>query len=426
VQRWKGKLALITKAALAGVPKGGSFSCTTAHSFAAHALYKALALSGLVLMTTLLSTAPPARAGDFNFASSTYAPSVTPDANSGTPQAGGNHYLFGSCADSASTGNGAVSTAKMSVTITLRGVWTHDAGQTDATDPAPPGVCLEETGTAGWSGVTHTNTAPTGSCSNPLKGGDVEFASTNPIGGTRSGHQFTNLTASGGVVTLTRTFSGTASAPSVTQNWSSAQAGLSSYQVTVHAQPYNFRQAMGQDNHNGTLTFSYTWLSTDGDVSHLTSCVVYEHVTYQGAHGTSANPVPYQPSFPPWDMAWSSPPNGLHDPTELPNPKLPATNVNPAAGIGLGDGQNIVGGFLLPANNTDSVSSSFIATQNYWFDDSATNEQMLQIPGPDSGPISIVRTVHNNYNPATGYPTPFGYVYTVIKNGVSGQKVLTP
>lgn len=265
-------------------------------------LYKMLGLSSLVLATMLFSP-PAARAGSWVF-TCTGSGSATPDSNSSTPQAGGNHYRFGGCTSSASTGRGATAQADMSVTITLKGTWTHNVGQTDATDPAPPSVWLEETGSAFWSGVTHTSTPPTGSCTNPLKGGETEVASTNPIGGTRSGHQFTQVSVSGGVATLTRTFSGTASAPSAPANWSSATAGLGSYQVTVHPTPYNFKKVVGGGNigFDGTLSFTYDWLSTDSNRSDLTTCYWREYVTYQGPVGTAANPNKYYPQNPPFNF----------------------------------------------------------------------------------------------------------------------------
>lgn len=117
----------------------------------------------------------------------------------------------------------------------------------------------------------------------------------------------------------------------------------------------------------------------------------------------------------------------MKDPTELPNPKYPAQNIGP--GYVFGDDNLIVGGFLLPPDNVTSVDSPFTATQTYVFDDGATGETEIQIPGGvlgGSGPFSITREVKNNTTPPPPYASPYGYVYTISKNGSMSQRVLTP
>ncbi len=377
------------------------------------------ALSSLVLAAALCPSA--AQAGHFDFAASTYTNSDPPDSTFQAPLTGGGHYLFGSCRSDSSTGNGATAHANMSVTITLKATWTHDAGQTDANDPAPPLVCLEETGSSFWSGVTHTSTPPTGSCSNPLKGGETELASTNPIGGTRSGHQFTKVAVSGGVATLTRTFSGTASAPSAPANWSDAKAGLGSYQVTIHAQPYNFHQLGAvMDNGDGTLSWNYVWNSTTGNLSDIgPGCTIYEYVSYDGnTTGTyfSGPPAGYAPPHPPVGPASNGGIYANFNPTISPNPTVPGGAASAGA---MNDIQDKPYSF---AASSSCVAATWTATQTYKFDDTATGEKAIVVPGPGAGPMTITRHVYPVGTPPN-LPT---WYYTVNKSGSTSTPIVIP
>ncbi len=62
---------------------------------------------------------------------------------------------------------------------------------------------------------------------------------------------------------------------------------IDNYSVTVHPQPYNFRQVGtpttgndGTGHSNGTYITNYAWSSTDGIPGDETSCTEYEIVTY--------------------------------------------------------------------------------------------------------------------------------------------------
>jgi len=60
------------------------------------------------------------------------------------------------------------------------------------------------------------------------------------------------------------------------------------------------------------------------------------------------------------------------------------------------------------------VTGSFTGTQKYEFDDTATNENDTVIPGPDSGPLSIVRSVYSSGG--------ILWYYSVTKSGHTATK----
>ena len=79
----------------------------------------------------------------------------------------------------------ASATADISATVTL--AWTHAAGQTDTTDPAPASVMLIESSSATWQGVgSDGNGAPvlgTGKADDGIKDAEVPNPSTGMVTG---------------------------------------------------------------------------------------------------------------------------------------------------------------------------------------------------------------------------------------------------
>jgi hypothetical protein len=383
-----------------------------------------LALSGLVLATMLLST-PAARAGHWVFtctgngsAHATANGSDTGDQSWTAPtgSSSGNSYSIppiGFAPTSASAANATLSsTADISATITL--TWTHDAGQTDANDPAPPSLWLSESGSAQWTAQSSaqggTTTTGTGTANdgigdtpvdvldaNGVKSGQIATSTTAPTSPPPGMHLFKQA-VSGVVVTLTRTFHADATAtvgPPVNGGPGGYTIGavIGQYSVSIHAQPYNFRQTQVTDNGDGTLSFTYHWLSTDGQLSHIGSgCVVHEFVTYQGP-----NPFPLPAPFV----------GSINNPTVLPDPPQQGS-----AGV-IYDDQ------LMPSTAKPYQSATVISTQKWEYDDSATGELDVVVPGPDSGPLSITRTI--------GVRPPYipYWWYSVNKNGTTAWAPLT-
>lgn len=158
-----------------------------------------------------------------------------------------------------------------------------------------------------------------------------------------------------------------------------------SYSVSVHAQPYNFHRVVGAGsiNTDGSLTFVYDWSSTSGNKNDLTSCYWHEYVTYPGPVGTDAVPNKYYPPNPPFasqvGVSW------------YPNPLIsPGSGTQGGAMTGT---NQVLDTQKVPPLTAPSTytNASFTATQMFEFDDTATGQTDVQIPGPDSGPWSIVR-----------------------------------
>jgi len=405
-----------------------------------------LALCGLVLMAILLSS-PAARAshwkvsvtdsgGSQTTAVITGIPGFDPGQNVTTPWTppadGNNSTSFNLGSDVLLTAGDASGSCSATVNAKVTLTWVADP----ASDPAPTQVWIGETAAASAYAI---GTGPTSQASDGLPGDTyvkdppgyhLDGGSMVTPSGLPGGGRLTKLTVSNGSISFNHALSASSSSgESQSDAVDDQDNAYLSYTLSIHAQPYNFHQVSATDNRDGTLNFTYSWSSTSGNVSDMNSCVVYEHVVYPGTHGTPSNPVPYQPPSPPYNTDWSSAnnPNGMKDPTELPSPKWPAQNIGP--GYTFGDNNLIVGTFLLPQDNVTPVDAPFTATQTYVFDDSATGETEVQIPGGasgGSGPFSITREVKNNTTPAPPYASPYGYVYTISKNGSTAQKVLTP
>ena len=157
-------------------------------------------------------------------------------------------------------------------------------------------------------------------------------------------------------------------------------AGVGPVTIGIHAQPYNWHITGVNNNGDGSLTYYYDWLSTSGSKADLISCYIHEWVTYPGTIGTAAFPLDYTMPIP-----FSG---------ALPNPTvLPGTGVNgePATNPQGTDHQGMPPLILFP-----HISGGFTATQEYEFDDTLTGETNTLVPGPDSGPLSIARSVYSS------------------------------
>ena len=177
------------------------------------------------------------------------------------------------------------------------------------------------------------------------------------------------------------------------------------YSITIHAQPYNFRRVPGQGKIgiDGNIDWVYNYSSTDGNPNDLTTCTWHEHLTYPGGQvGTQASPNKYYPPSPPFGYpasgtAWFNNPDFGTDVSLVPSPAGSSPEI---------DDITFVPAFLKPY-----VYGTFSTTQVFEFNDSATGDKNVQIPGPDSGPFTIVRTVK--------YVDPTHYEYDVSKASVS-------
>jgi len=374
-------------------------------------LYKMLALSSLVLATTLLST-PTARAGTWQFTCTgsgtntlTFGyPGTAPRITHWTPPGPqtGRFDLGSTLGDSSDYS--VSDTATLTVTVTA--TWQSDPNL--PSDPAPPKVWLCESAQANWS-EGHSGSAADG-LSDPYQAqvpgpGGASSSDTAPAAIPPT--HWTLKTVSGGTVTLpTRTPTAEADfSPTTSRPYGDfCTAHIASYSVTVHPQPYNFHQTLGQDNGDGTISFQYAWLSTSGGrITDLTSCYLHERVTYPGGN-------PYYPPLP-FVVAPPGTPNPTVAPGALKNGILmtsTATN---------GDTHSP---WPLSTNYSDFTSLTVSAAQRYEFDDIATGDTNLLVPGPDS-----TQTITRIIYPVGAPPSP-DWWYKVTKNGVPSTKEVMP
>ena len=374
-----------------------------------------LALSSLAL-AAMLSLSPAARAGSWTFTCNgsgsnddvSAAPGQpdhhTPWTSPG-PQTGSFSLpQFGSSSSYRSKNT-------VSVTVTVKATWNPGP----SSDPAPPAVWLCESASAEWSAGS------SGSASDGLgpeyklnpSGGGIASSADAPASTPPA--YWKKYTVSGGSVTLpSRTLKAEADFPP-TASWpygNTCTAYIDSYRVTVHAQPYNFRlgayvdnsgltvyDGVGYDN-QGQIHFHYIWDSTSGNLSNLTDCVVYEHLSSlgnsTGSYYTDAqgNQV-YAPLNPPFNYT-------VFQTDDLPDPK----GQNPTRGTaGYQDDylyrQNIVSPYR---------AASYSVTQDWQFNDAATGETHVELLGP----FTITRTVFQDFA-STTHP----WSYSVSKGSYS-------
>lgn len=363
--------------------------------------HKALALSSLALAAMLLSS-PAAHADGWLLH---VALNGTPTAT-GTNSGGGSvsvppytvpgdstnslslpSYSIG-CVGGAGGGGTASCDAAVNLSVTITGSW-------QGTSPPPPSVKIIETGNASYNGSG--NSGVSGVLNDGVSDPPVT-TSTSGIAQTPAATPPPHITVeTGSPWTITRTFSASGhaqtTAPQFGGSGCSINASINSYTVTVHAQPYNFHQTYVGDNGNGTLSFTYQWLSTDGKLGDIgAGCVVHEFVTYSGPD-PFVFPAPFTGASP--------------NPTVLPDPPQPGS-----AGV-IYDDQ------LMVSTAKPYQSASAISTQKWEYDDSDTGEKDVIVPGPDSGPLTITRTI-------TVRPPYIPYWwYSVNKNGSTAWTPLT-
>lgn len=396
-------------------------------------LYKALALSSLVLAAMLFS-APAARAGHWVFTctgsgTNTYSnpfgySQYTPWSPPGPETGQFGFSKFGG-------GSDYVTSSNTTITVTVKDTWTPDGGEDDT---APPSVWLCESASAEWNyEASGSADDGFGDAAVPLPSGSpggISFTATsNPPGPLvpQPPPHWKKYTVSGGSVTLpTRTLSAESDfTPTQARPYGdNCYAFVDGYTVTVHPQPYNFRSggytdangthvAVAQNNPNATLALSYLWSSTDGTRAHLGSSTISENLTWDsnpsgvGSFGTDQNGNKvYIPPSPPVGVDSQNHSLAYLDPTVT---SQPATNP------GITDTFSPESYFSgSPYNNV-----SWWGDQTYVFSDTGTQETDTPLVGPASGTFRITRTVAPIGN--TGK-----YGYTISTRGSSAGPTVLP
>ena len=332
-------------------------------------------------------------------------------------------------------GNGSSSvTATTVLSVTLTATWTT----TDSTnDPAPTSVKVLETSSA-YANYTQTGangaagTTMVGTVDDGLGQGDTPDANGNISAKTK----YATCPVQGGTFTLALAPTASASAspgPSgVDPNTGlsyigtcTASAGIGPLSFAIHAQPYNYYRLPGQSvkgqnadgSPNGEIDWTYGYSSTDGNTNDLTTCYWHEYVTYPGTVGTIAKPNPYYPQNPPFN--YFAPSQFINNPTVLPGAgtsgNLMQAVYDPDPTKDKAEEFDLT---LVPALVDPSLYTygTYTATQLFQFDDTATGETNVTIPGAGSGPYSIVRTVQ--------ILDPNDYQYSVTKDSVTNTKLL--
>ncbi len=380
---------------------------------------RALILSSLILVTMLLCS-PAARASHWKVSVTDTGGSQTTSILTGSdnenytipwtpPADGSNTTSFGldvsTYIDTPDTSGSCSATVNAKITLT----WVADP----VDDPAPPNVWIVETASASASatGAGATSTANDGLPGDIYLKDPPAYPSYDRDSGSMvtppslpGGGRLTKLPVSGGSASFNRALSASSSSSdSPVDYFQDADLADLSYTLNIHATPYNFHKVAGKGsiNTDGSLTFVYDWNSTTGNKDDLTTCFWHEYVTYPGTVGTIASPNPYYPPDPPFNF-----PTGV---TWLNNPE-----VGPGSGK---QGGPMTGTYQVTDNQLVPplvdpplyTYGTYTATQVYQYDDTATGESNVPIPGPDSGPFSIVREFK--------YYDLNNYQYTVTKDG---------
>ncbi len=270
--------------------------------------------------------------------------------------------------------------ANASMSVTITGTWTSD---TNSDNTAPPSVLFSVQSSANGSYENNGSPAQAGQADDGLHD---PFDPNAQMPGTSDTPTTEYKPSQSGSISVTLSLSGSGSGTPGLQGGGSAGTWVGPVTIAIHPQPYNFHQTDVTDNQNGTLTFTYFWSSTDGQLGDLDpSCLIHEYVTYQGGN-------PYVPPAP-----FSVQGGGLPNPTITPSPKRTGS-------LGYIVDNQLLAGVVQP-----HTSQSFVGTQTWEYDDSATGKTNQPIPGPDSGPLSITRAV--------GSRIPYvGTWYSVTKN----------
>ena len=290
--------------------------------------------------------------------------------------------------------------------------WVHGTGQTDANDPAPTSVMLIESSSASWTAQVYNSqavyAAGTGQADDGIKDSEVDHSaygaeqggistSANNASTSVPPPHWTSYAVSNGVLTLPqRTLIAEASVTSPAGGGATDFAcSVGTYTIQIHPQPYSWHQTNEVDNQNGTLSFTYGWLSTTGDITNLTTCFEHERVTYPGG-SPYAPPLPFDQSI------------NYVNPTVL-----PGTGSN---GIEMNETDTNLDTQQVFATTKPYSAVTITATQRYEYDDTATHQQNVLVPGPDST-ASITRQIYS-------VGTPPNWFYSVTKNGSTAKKAL--
>lgn len=197
-------------------------------------------------------------------------------------------------------------------TVVYTYTWQTDPGDAAAGMVAPTKVYVSESASGSWYG--HSKTAvfppdqPQGDHSfsgNVTLGGDGWTVTHHPYGdGEEGGDDATAyrsgwVTVSGGTFQRSCDLNVTASAND-SMDWEGSCSVSCSYSCSIVATPYgmHYTAPVYVDNTNGILAFQYGWWSTTGNLSDISTTLVYEHVEYPGA--PSSGYSTYQPPDPPF------------------------------------------------------------------------------------------------------------------------------
>jgi hypothetical protein len=286
-------------------------------------------------------------------------------------------------------GGSSPSTASAQISATITGTWVPDS----ASDPAPPNVVLYRTSTAY---ANHSSSGPNNTSGPPLAGtadngvGNNDTTANSGVG-VVTGHDYPPQ--SGSSFTMALSLSASASATPgpfgvdpltglLYSGTCTCSAGVGGATVSIHAQPYNFRQKASPlvNNSTGSLGFAWEWSSTDGNLADLTSCTVYEYITFSGdgIAGVDGNGVPaWAPWAPPVGPTSAGVRYGYANPTIAPDVTKSVNYGN--ARIGTADDE-----FKAPAliHPNHGPKTTWTGHQGYYFDDSATGEIKTKIPSP--------------------------------------------
>jgi hypothetical protein len=330
----------------------------------------------------------------------------------------------------------------LNASISITANWVID---TNSDNTTPTSVWFIENATASWTGNgTKYSVYSGGNAANGLSDPYVALPATGPVTSGSSAtstavtvppddwHQYPvtavtgNATITGTVALPKHTMMATASGTGkpIGVSGTVALSGSLSYSISVHAQPYNYYRIPGQSvkgqnadgSPNGEIDWTYGYSSTDGNTNDLTTCYWHEYVTYPGMVGAIAQPNKYYPQNPPFN--YSAPAQFINNPTVFPgagtNGNLMKAVYDPDPIKDKAEEFDItkVPAFVDPSLYT---YGTYTATQLFQFDDTATGETNVTVPGAGSGPYSIVRTVQ--------ILDPNDYQYSATKDTVTNTKL---
>jgi hypothetical protein len=303
--------------------------------------------------------------------------------------------------------NDDTATAHADLTATVTGTW-------QGTDPAPTSIVLYVTSTAFACDQSSDELGPTPKVAGTADDGLGQNDPPNPSTGVASGSKYyLNVPVSGNTFTYPITLKGQATGTA--GSWwvdgdgdlqpgsGDCSAGIGEVKVSIHAQPYNWHISSSQADYCGEINpnvpigpypgglyFQYAWSSTSGTITDLTDCYSHERVTYPGSSDPYVPPAPYTDSY--------------KNPTVLPGTGTNGVQMSSHTG----QDEQFVWSTAPPYSTTPPIT----ATQRYEFDDVATGQSNVLVPGPDSNP-TIVRTVAMR-------PPYTGWWYSCTKSGITG------